>query len=274
MDFLGFLGNPNSIRIPPTANRYVIGQLEPFTMYKIVMSVETQFGEGQSSDPVMNRTAEGSTWPAFSFSIFLPSSLSLSISISLRVIQKIVFVERHVNLLRNKKENNNKNKLSYTEPSVPLDLNLIEVTNRSMSITWRAPVSPNGASTYYQVFRSNDTNVWATSYTTRVRKTNSHSLPHATSRISWCSYIKNRFWRQFYFYESILQVSLEVEAYTGYVISVQACNDPKLCSELSEPIPVTTKIGGMYFIFPLIKSIVLFHCKNWIRHCVKHEQLF
>ncbi|EFX83323.1 hypothetical protein DAPPUDRAFT_100606 [Daphnia pulex] len=143
-------GNPNSIRIPPTANRYVIGQLEPFTMYKIVMSVESQFGEGQSSDPVMNRTAEG-------------------------------------------------------KPSVPLDLNLIEVTNRSMSITWRAPVSPNGASTYYQVFRSNDTNVWATTDRTRV--------------------------------------SLEVEAYTGYVISVQACNDPKLCSELSEPIPVTTKIG-------------------------------
>lgn len=55
------LGNPNSIRVPPTANRYVIGQLEPFTIYKIVMSVETQFGEGQSSDPVMNRTAEGST---------------------------------------------------------------------------------------------------------------------------------------------------------------------------------------------------------------------
>lgn len=38
---------------------------------------------------------------------------------------------------------------------------------------------------------------------------------------------------------------MDVEAYTGYVISVQACNDPKLCSDLSESIPVTTKIGGM-----------------------------
>ena len=40
-------------------------------------------------------------------------------------------------------------------------------------------------------------------------------------------------------------MTLDVEAYTGYVISVQACNDPKLCSELSESIPVITKIGGM-----------------------------
>lgn len=56
-----------------------------------------------------------------------------------------------------------------TEPSVPLDLNLIEVTNRSLSITWRAPMSPNGASTYYQVFRSNDTNVWATTEKTTVK---------------------------------------------------------------------------------------------------------
>lgn len=55
------LGNPDPIKVPPTVNRYVIGQLEPFTVYKIVMSVETQFGEGQSSVPIMNRTAEGST---------------------------------------------------------------------------------------------------------------------------------------------------------------------------------------------------------------------
>jgi hypothetical protein len=52
---------------------------------------------------------------------------------------------------------------------VPLDVDLIEVTNRSLSITWREPMSPNGASTYYQVFRSNDTNVWATTETTKVK---------------------------------------------------------------------------------------------------------
>ncbi|KAI9551931.1 hypothetical protein GHT06_022268 [Daphnia sinensis] len=146
--------NPDPIKVPPTVNRYVIGQLEPFTVYKIVMSVETQFGEGQSSVPIMNRTAEG-------------------------------------------------------KPSVPLDLNLIEVTNRSLSITWRAPVSPNGASTYYQVFRSNDTNVWATTEKTTA--------------------------------------TMDVESYSGYVISVQACNSPnnspKLCSDLSESVSVKTQIG-------------------------------
>ncbi|KAK4036667.1 cytokine receptor isoform X2 [Daphnia magna] len=146
--------NPDPIKVPPTVNRYVIGQLEPFTVYKIVMSVETQFGEGQSSVPIMNRTAEG-------------------------------------------------------KPSVPLDLNLIEVTNRSLSITWRAPMSPNGASTYYQVFRSNDTNVWATTEKTTA--------------------------------------TMDVESYSGYVISVQACNSPnnspKLCSDLSESVSVKTQIG-------------------------------
>lgn len=37
---------------------------------------------------------------------------------------------------------------------------------------------------------------------------------------------------------------MDVESYTGYVISIQACNKATLCSELSEPISVQTQIGG------------------------------
>lgn len=149
IDFYWFsLGNPEPIKVPPTVNRYVIGQLEPFTVYKIVMSVETQFGEGQSSVPIMNRTAEGSTWPAFFYMFFFRQNISRVRSVMLFFISKNNFL---------------------TEPSVPLDLDLVEVTNRSLSITWRAPLSPNGASTYYQIFRSNDTNVWATAVTTQVK---------------------------------------------------------------------------------------------------------
>lgn len=40
-------------------NRYRLDGLDAYTMYKIVMSVMTRLGEGQSSAPVLNRTAEG-----------------------------------------------------------------------------------------------------------------------------------------------------------------------------------------------------------------------
>lgn len=53
---------PAKAQAGPTDSRYTIGQLEPFTVYKIVMSVETRLGEGQSSTPLINRTAEGSEW--------------------------------------------------------------------------------------------------------------------------------------------------------------------------------------------------------------------
>lgn len=43
---------------------------------------------------------------------------------------------------------------------------------------------------------------------------------------------------------------MDVESYSGYVISVQACNSPnnspKLCSAFSESISVKTQIGGPY----------------------------
>lgn len=43
---------------------------------------------------------------------------------------------------------------------------------------------------------------------------------------------------------------MDVESYSGYVISVQACNSPnnspKLCSDLSESVSVKTQIGGLY----------------------------
>jgi hypothetical protein len=54
--------------------------------------------------------------------------------------------------------------------NIELDVNLIEVTNRSLSIIWRAPMFPNYESTYYQVFGSNDTNPWTTRDTTQVKK--------------------------------------------------------------------------------------------------------
>lgn len=59
--FVVWTGNPNPIQVASNVSRYRIDNLEPYTMYKIVMSVQTQFGEGQSSDPVLNRTAEGRT---------------------------------------------------------------------------------------------------------------------------------------------------------------------------------------------------------------------
>ena len=43
-----------------------------------------------------------------------------------------------------------------TEPSVPLDLTPTEVTNNSLAIDWRAPVYPNGADTFYMIYRNNE----------------------------------------------------------------------------------------------------------------------
>ena len=48
---------------------------------------------------------------------------------------------------------------------------------------------------------------------------------------------------------------MEVESYSEYVISVQACNGPALCSEQSESISVKTQIGGLCSL------------KNWIDLC-------
>ena len=48
---------------------------------------------------------------------------------------------------------------------------------------------------------------------------------------------------------------MEVESYSEYVISVQACNGPALCSEQSESISVKTQIGGLCSL------------KDWIDLC-------
>ena len=49
---------PYKIFVGPSFNKYTITELEPYTMYEIVMSVENPQGEGQSSTPVLNRTSE------------------------------------------------------------------------------------------------------------------------------------------------------------------------------------------------------------------------
>lgn len=48
-----------SKEVGPNVNRYRLDGLDAYTVYKIVMSVITRFGEGQTSAPVLNRTAEG-----------------------------------------------------------------------------------------------------------------------------------------------------------------------------------------------------------------------
>lgn len=42
------------------------------------------------------------------------------------------------------------------EPSMPLNLKPTEITNKTLSITWSAPVNPNGANTYYMIYRNNE----------------------------------------------------------------------------------------------------------------------
>lgn len=69
--FLLLVWPPRSITVDPTLKSMVIGGLEPYTMYKIVMSVQTQIAEGPLSDPALNRTSEGSTCPTFLFLISL-----------------------------------------------------------------------------------------------------------------------------------------------------------------------------------------------------------
>ena len=64
--FFAKTGTPSPIRTGPNVNKYTIGNLAPYTLYKIVMSVETRLGEGQSSTPLLNRTGEGRTlWPSW-----------------------------------------------------------------------------------------------------------------------------------------------------------------------------------------------------------------
>ena len=44
----------------PQSNSYSIQDLEPFTLYKFVMSAETRVGQSQNSSAIYSRTAEGS----------------------------------------------------------------------------------------------------------------------------------------------------------------------------------------------------------------------
>lgn len=60
-------GTHTPIRTPPNVEKYTLDGLEPYTLYKIVMSVETRLGEGQSSSPLLNRTGEGRKFFLLSF---------------------------------------------------------------------------------------------------------------------------------------------------------------------------------------------------------------
>jgi hypothetical protein len=158
---------------------------------------------------------------------------------------------------------------------VPLDLNLIEVTNRSMSITWRAPVSPNGASTYYQVFRSNDTNVWATTYTTRVRNTNSHSLQYRMRPVVSrdVRILRIDFDVSFISINPFCRYRWKSRPILVMLSRCRPATTPNCAPSYPSQSPSRPKLEVCIFCL-IIKSIVLFHCENWIRHCVKHEQLF
>ena len=60
---LASVGEEIRIRVGPAETRRSITGLEPFTWYKMVLSVQTRFGEGQSSKPLVNRTTEGGMSP-------------------------------------------------------------------------------------------------------------------------------------------------------------------------------------------------------------------
>ena len=55
----------------PGMNGCLVDNLEPFTLYKIFVSVETRVGEGEFSIPVFNRTAAGRKISTYSLTIHI-----------------------------------------------------------------------------------------------------------------------------------------------------------------------------------------------------------
>ena len=56
------------------------------------------------------------------------------------------------------------------EPTIPLDLKTTEITNTTLSISWRAPANPNGALTYYKVYRNNEPSTTTTATQVKQKK--------------------------------------------------------------------------------------------------------
>ena len=73
------ISSPKNDRVDPAVKRHTLRNLEPYTWYKISISVETRGGEGPNSPPSVNRTKEGVPSAPLDLNAIDVSNVSLSI---------------------------------------------------------------------------------------------------------------------------------------------------------------------------------------------------